>query len=601
MPPRERGPAELTPSSALPNRDNAPALEQRASEPVPAVRGTGKTVHVPTVLLASCMFFTGAAGLVSEYILSTVSTYILGNSIEQFSVIIALMLLMMGVAGYLQRYITDRHLFDKLILVESCLAILAAFAPLAIYAAFGHLNSHFRLIQYTFVISIGLLIGFEIPLVLRINQRFVRSLGSNLATTYAFDYVGSFAGALLWVYVLIRIFPITEISFLVAGGNFAVAAVTFVYLLSRGLITHRRLTIPIVLITIAALVYGYTHNRGWSELLEQRFYRDRVVFSELTRYQQLVLTHSQTAGDYRLFINGNLQFSSLDEAIYHEQLVHPVMSLVPDRSRVLVLGGGDGLALRELLKYPEVEKVTLVDIDPAIIRIASSHPVLTALNQGAFADERVSTQSESGIVASGERAIFEQKPRKGYVTGQVPLEPVGRVEVFTVDAHRFLGEVHGTWNAVIIDLPDPSSIELAKLYSREFYARVRHVLAPGGMVALQATSPYHAKESFLAINRTLRAAGLQTLPYHDNVPSFGDWGWILAWHDAPAVDIRQKLANLRRIPVPTRYLTPAVIRQAFVFGKDRLETNKTDISTLMRPRVLDYYRYESWQGERRAS
>ena len=577
----------------------APGLDTRGA--APAAPPGGWSAHLPTILLAACMFFTGAAGLVSEYILSTVSTYILGNSIEQFSVIIALMLLMMGVAGYLQRYLSDRRLLDKFILVECGLALLAGFAPLAIYASFGYLPSHFRLIQYFFVISIGLLIGFEIPLVLRINQQYVKTLGANLATTYAFDYVGAFVGALIWTYVLLRSFPITEISFLVAGVNFAIAAVTFAYFLSRGLIAARWLTILAVLVTIAALIYGYTHNRDWSRLLEQRFYRDPVVYSELTRYQQLVLTHSRPANDYRFYINGNLQFSSVDEAIYHEHLVHPVMALVPERRRVLVLGGGDGLALRELLKYPQVETVTLVDIDPAVIRVAATHPVLTMLNEHAFADARVSARPSPGVIASGERAMLHQTPGQGNARNAAPAEsePVGRVEVFTIDADRFLGEVGGVWNAVIIDLPDPGSIELAKLYSREFYRKVRRVLAPGGMVALQATSPYHAQESFLAINRTLRAAGFRTLPYHDNVPSFGDWGWILAWYDTPEMEIRARLASLRSLPVPTRYLTPAVVRQALVFGKGRLESEHTDISTLMAPRVLDYYRYESWRGERR--
>ena len=577
----------------------AQAPEQDTRGAAPAAPNGGWSAHLPTVLLASCMFFTGAAGLVSEYVLSTVSAYILGNSIEQFSVIIALMLLMMGLAGYLQRYLSDRQLLDKFVLVESGLALLAGFAPLAIYASFGYLPSHFRLIQYFFVISIGLLIGFEIPLVLRINQQYVKTLSANLSTTYAFDYVGGFVGALIWTYVLLRTFPITEISFLVAGVNFAIAAVTFAYFLSRGLITARWLTTVAVLVTIAALIYGYTHNRDWSRLLEQRFYRDPVVFSELTRYQQLVLTHSRAANDYRFFINGNLQFSSVDEAIYHEHLVHPVMSLVPDRRRVLVLGGGDGLALRELLKYPQVETVTLVDIDPAVIRVAATHPVFTMLSEHAFADARVSARPSPGVVASGERAVLHQTTQQRYARGAASAEPVGRVEVFTIDADRFLGEARGVWNAVVIDLPDPSSIELAKLYSREFYRKVRRVLAPGGMVALQATSPYHAQESFLAINRTLQAAGFRTLPYHDNVPSFGDWGWILAWYDTPEMEIREKLARLRSLPVPTRYLTPEVVRQALVFGKGRLGSEHTDISTLMAPRVLDYYRYESWRGERR--
>ena len=120
------------------------------------------------VLFSFCMFSTGASGLVNEYILATVSSFILGNSIEQFSVIIACMMLAMGLSGFGQALISDENLLGKFIIVETLMVVLCSFSALGIYAGFGFLPDHFMLILYFFVLSIGFLIGFEIPLVIRI-------------------------------------------------------------------------------------------------------------------------------------------------------------------------------------------------------------------------------------------------------------------------------------------------------------------------------------------------------------------------------------------------------------------------------------------------
>ena len=208
------------------------------------------------------------------------------------------------------------------------------------------------------MISIGFLIGFEIPLVLRINQRYQRQLGANIASIYTLDYVGAFVGAVAFNFLLLRLFPLTEISFIVAGLNFLVAILAFGYFWRKGLISHRWVVGAAIAVTVIALAYGYLNNRGWNQSIEQRLYYAPIVLAKTTNYQRLVLTYDNRRDDYRFFINGNLQFSSRDERIYHEQLVHPAMALVPDHRRVLILGGGDGLALREVLKYPDVEHVT---------------------------------------------------------------------------------------------------------------------------------------------------------------------------------------------------------------------------------------------------
>ncbi len=555
--------------------------------------------RVATILLGSSMFLTGASGFIFECILSTVATFVLGNSVEQFSVIISLMMLMMGVAGIVQRKISDENLIEKFLTVEIVLAILGGFAPIAVYSSYAWMDTHFVLVQYLFVVSIGFAIGLEIPLVLRINRHFVPQLKSNIASVLSTDYLGAFIGAVIWVYVLLRYFPLTEISFFVAGMNFIVALVTYAYFSHCGAASRRLAPAIGIGATAVVLLYGYWENRNWNELLEQRFYDEPIVFSTTTRYQHIVLTGTTDPTDYRLYINGNLQFSSLDEHIYHEMLVHPAMTLASSRRRVLILGGGDGLALREVLKYHQPQEVTLVDIDPGMIELARSHDVLTELNDRALADARV--RSDFLPVEDVEGMI---QPVYGYSANRdaAPVdrpETVATVRVYTVDADRMIDRLHGVYDVIIIDFPDPNSVELVKLYSREFYFRLRGLLDDDGIVAIQSTSPYHAKESFLCIVRTIERAGFDAMPYHDNVPSFGDWGWVLAWNRNQRVaSAERQIADMREFAIPyesLRYITPDRFRASLTFGKNALVSSNRDINTLMTPVLLRYYLTESWR------
>ncbi|MEH6450720.1 MAG: polyamine aminopropyltransferase [Oleispira sp.] len=546
------------------------------------------------ILLAFCMFTTGASGLVNEYVLATITTYILGNSIEQFSMVIASMMLMMGVSGLVQSKMSDNNLLQKFIAVEVIMALLGGFAPLAIYAAYGYLENSFQIVHYFFVLAVGFLIGFEIPLVMRIIDQHKIKLRTNLTLVYAMDYIGAFVGAVIWVEYLLKNYPLTEISFIVAGFNFIVASITIIYFLKQKLILKPAIYIVLLFITSALLIIGFVSNRDISSLLEQRFYDDPIVHKETTKYQHLVITHNSGSGDTRLYINGNTQFSSLDEERYHDFLVHPLMKAAVSRENLLILGGGDGLALREVNKYSDVKNITLVDLDPDMVKVASTNKMLTDLNKHSFKNAQLATMPFQVIDSGAKQGIYLSENGS-----EATSEWVASVTVYNIDADLFLrNKPKQKWDAVIIDLPDPSGIEISKLYSKQFYQNLKRYLTPNAYISIQSTSPYHAKDAYIAIGNTLKSAGFNVLPYRQNIPSFGDWGYYLAWtaSEQPA-DLKKRLSNIEEFPVETAFITPELLASSFAFGRGELQTKNTCINTLMEPCLLTAYTDRSWQVE----
>jgi spermidine synthase len=540
------------------------------------------------------MFTTGASGLVNEYVLATITTYILGNSIEQFSMVIASMMLMMGISGFVQNKMSDDNLLQKFIAVEVIMALLGGFAPLAIYAAYGYLENSFEIIHYFFVLSVGFLIGFEIPLVMRIIDQHKIKLKTNLTLVYAMDYVGAFVGAVIWVQYLLKNYPLTEISFIVAGFNFMVASITIIYFLKQKLILKPAIYIVILIVTSALLIIGFASNRDISSLLEQRFYEDPIVHQETTKYQHIVITHNSGSGDTRLYINGNTQFSSLDEKRYHDFLVHPLMEATTSRDNLLILGGGDGLALREVNKYSDVRNITVVDLDPDMVTMASTHKLLTDLNNDSFKNANIATLPFQVIDSGARQGVYlsenglESKPKW-----------VSSVTVYNIDADLFLRDKpKQKWDAVIIDLPDPSGIEISKLYSKQFYQNLKRYLTADASISIQSTSPYHAKDAYLAIGNTLNSAGFNVLPYRQNIPSFGDWGYYLAWTtEEKPIDLKKRLSQLKDFSVNTDFITPELLASSFAFGKGELQTKRPCINTLMEPCLLTAYTDRGWQIE----
>ena len=550
-------------------------------------------VNFASLLLIMCMFASGACGIILEYIQASLASMILGNSFEQWAMVIGLMLFWMGFGSLIQTWISKPYLIYTFILVEISLALVGGFSPTLTYIAYGY-TSHYGLVLYFFVSFIGIMIGLEIPVIIRINNDFSKELSTNLGNVLSADYLGSLIGSLIFVFILLRFTPITQAAFLTAGANFSLAVVTFVYFSKKRLIQRTTVLSLMMTVVFGTLVYGLMHNKEWHIRLEQPLYDDPIVFSSNSRYQHIAITHYRPLDDVRLFLNGNLQFSSVDEMRYHESLVHPVMNLVPIHSRVLILGGGDGCALREVLKYKTVKDILLVDLDPEMTRLAGSHPLLTEINRNAFKDARLVTLTGQGISDGGARAVFMDRVETPKHAPRTDGVKIADVRYMNVDADQFLGRVSGFFDVVLIDLPDPSTPELAKLYSREFYKKVKLHLSQHGMAVIQATSPYLAKESFLCIGRTLESAGFQVLPFHVNVPSFGDWGWYLAWQ--PGIGNTKILEQIRRLEfkVDTRFLTPDLFRSALVFGKEALSSTDTRINTLLHPVLLSLYNHESW-------
>jgi spermidine synthase len=536
-------------------------------------------------------FIMGGCGIAYEYTLSRVAADLLGNSARQWALVIGAMMFCMGIGADLQKRLNDKLLIDKFIAAEILLGILGGLGPLALLFTYGLAPAYYIIIQYTFICSIGLLLGFELPLIARLNSVYTQQLKVNLGKVLKMDYIGALAGALLWVFLLPRFFTLIESAFVLGLMNLCAAAILLLYF-NTGITLKRRLWI----FFIAALVllsFSFYKARTWTATAEQYLYRDRIIFSKTTRYQHIVLTRSRS-DEICCYINGSLQFNSIDEHIYHENLVHPAFTLVPKPRRVLILGGGDGMAAREILKYKSVKEIVLCDLDPEMTGLARTDPILTRLNRNSLSSAKIKVLENHGLKELPEKEqilVANQKKR----FGSRP-EPVAKVTVINLDAAALLENLAGKFDIIIIDFPDPNNEELAKLYSRTFYRRLADRLAMDGVFVQQATSPFHAREAFLCIGRTIRAAGLSAVPYHDNVPSFGEWGWWLGGHRerwSPA-SLKKELKNVSELKVETRYLSPEMMHASLDFGKDQLISDECEINTLVNHKIFTYY-LMGWQ------
>ncbi|MCG8549789.1 MAG: spermidine synthase, partial [Desulfobacterales bacterium] len=288
-----------------------------------------------SALLCLCMFASGACGIILEYIQASLASMILGNAFEQWAMVIGLMMFWMGFGSLIQAQISKKRLVHTFIGIEIALALAGGYSPTLTYLSYGY-TSHYSLVLYFFVSVIGILIGLEIPVIIRINNDFSKELSTNLGNILSADYIGSLAGALIYVFILLRFFPITEAAFLTAGMNFLLALITFVYFTRKQIIPRNIPLLVIMAATCVAVIFGFMNNRRWQLTNEQALYDDPIVYSKTSQYQHIVMTHFKPLDEIRLFLNGNLQLCSTDEARYHESLVHPAMALAPVRKRVLI-------------------------------------------------------------------------------------------------------------------------------------------------------------------------------------------------------------------------------------------------------------------------
>ena len=493
-----------------------------------------------TAALFISVFLIAACGLIYELIAGTLASYLLGDSVFEFSTVIGCYLFAMGVGSFLSKYFV-RGLVARFVSIELMVAVVGGFSSAMLFLAFAYTQG-FRLILYAVVVAIGILVGLEIPLLMRIlKDRFqFRDLVARVLT---FDYLGALGASILFPVLLVPKMGLVRSALLFGLMNAGVALwSTWLFREQIGRIHSLRAS---CLVVMAALGAGMVYAERISAAADNSLYADDVIFSRNTRYQRIVLT--KWKDDLRLFLNSHLQFSSRDEYRYHEALVHPGLASLPGARRVLVLGGGDGLAVREILKYPAVESITLVDLDPEMTRLFSTHPVLAGLNRHSLT--------------------------------------AARVRVINADAFSWLDGNDDMFDFVVVDFPDPTSYALGKLYTTAFYRLMGRHLRRGGLAVVQSTSPLFARQSYWCIAETLKEAGLKTWPYHVYVPSFGEWGFMLASHEEYDLP--------RTLPPGLRFLSGRNVGEMFVFPNDMLpvaaEPNR------LNSQVLVHYYERDWK------
>ncbi|MBL8485650.1 MAG: polyamine aminopropyltransferase [Rhodocyclaceae bacterium] len=484
-------------------------------------------------LLAS-VFAVAACGLAYELVAGALASYLVGDSVTQFSTVIGTYLFAMGVGSWLSKFI-DRDLVGRFVQIELAVGLLGGFAATVLFLVFASHAAPFQPLLYLLVFAVGVLVGLEIPLVMRILRREV-AFRDLVARVLSVDYLGALAVSILFPLFLAPHLGLIRTGLLFGLVNVLVAV--WALHLFRETLRGRRGLHAAAGASVLLLCGGMAGAGELTRLAEGWIYADDIIHAETSAYQRIVVTRWRD--DIRLFLNQNLQFSSRDEYRYHEALVHPGLAGMPWARRVLVLGGGDGLAVREILRHPQVESVTLVDLDPAMTRLFSSAPLLRRLNGDALASPRV--------------------------------------RVINADAARWLEENPDVFDFVVADFPDPSSYAIGKLYSTGFYRLLARHLSARGRAVIQATSPFYARKSFWAIVATLEEAGLATAPYHALVPSFGEWGFVIAGPEP--------YRPPERYDLPLRFLTPEITAGLFSFPADmaRLpaEPNRLNSQSLVR-------------------
>lgn len=499
-----------------------------------------KLKQIQHVALLCATFVIAICGLVYELLAGTLSSYLLGDSVYQFSLVIGLFMSSMGVGAWFSRFI-EHELPANFVRLQLLVGLVGGLTAPILYFAFTVLDNYTPLL-FLLVLLLGAMLGVEIPLIIRILKEHA-SLKVNLSNVFTADYIGALLAALLFPLVLIPQLGLLQTGFVFGLLNAGVGVLALYVF--RTQLNNKRQLILATITTCGVLIAGLVYSSQFTSLMENRLYQDEIIHAQDTDYQRIVLTRRNQR--LRFYINGALQFDSYDEYRYHETLAHPAMALARNPQQVLVLGGGDGLVARELLQYPAIQQITLVDLDPAITELFTRNSLLRQLNDNALSHSKISIKNQ--------------------------------------DAWKFLEQNGQLFDVVILDLPDPNNPGLSRLYSRSFYKLLKNNVAQQGIIVTQATSPLYARKAFWSINKTLGQAEngehWHTLPYHSYIPSFGEWGFVLA--------SRRKMAvNDITITRAQRYLSNDMLPQLFHFAPDMAEI-EVEVNQITSHPLLHYY------------
>ncbi|PIY08697.1 MAG: spermidine synthase [Flexibacter sp. CG_4_10_14_3_um_filter_32_15] len=522
----------------------------------------------PSRTLKVALFATGLSGIVAEYILSTLATYFLGDSVKQFTLIVSVMLFSMGLGSRLSQFF-KKNLIELFIACELILSVLVSFCSLLTYGI-ASISEWIGIVIYTLSILIGLLIGFEIPLVTRINENY-EELRFNISSVMEKDYYGSLLGGVFFAFIGLPFIGLTYTPFILGIINFLVG-ILVLFTLKPLFVGNWQSNLKVIsLAVLGIIIFGLVGAKPVVMYGEQKRYKDKIVFEEQSRYQKIVMT--QYKNDYWLYLNSHLQFSTFDEWLYHEPLVHPVMQFATQSEKenqegtkmegkidVLILGGGDGCAAREVLKYDNINSITLVDLDPSMTKLGKENPIIKKVNQNSLNNERV--------------------------------------KIYNNDAFTFLADSMVFYDVMIVDFPDPKTIEVNRLYTLEFYQLCYQHLRPKGIIITQAGSPYYAAKAFDCIDKTMQAAGFETLPMHNQVLTMGEWGWVVGNKTLKSEELKKAMQSLQIKSVETKWLNHDAMLQITSFGKkwksSDIQYDELEINTIHNPVLYRYYHDGNW-------
>lgn len=502
--------------------------------------------RAPLFLLYVNVLVIAVCGLIYELLAGTLASYMLGDSVTQFSLVIGTYLSAMGVGAWLSRYI-QQHLAQAFVEIELALAFLGGFSAPLLFIVFPFVE-WFRPLLLGLVFAVGVFVGLELPLLMRILKEHL-DFSDLVSKVLAFDYVGALIASILFPLIFVPYLGLVRTS-LVFGILNALVGLWSTFLLRPLLRPHHVLSLRIrAAIVLAMLTVGLFQASQMTQFGEESSLGGKIIHSVSSPYQRIALTSKR--GGFQLYLNGHLQFNSTDEYRYHEALVHPALLGSDQPEQVLVLGGGDGLAVREILRYPSIQRVVLVDLDPAVTDLSRGFPPLLKLN------------------------------------GSSLLDP--RVEVINQDAFLWINQSSESFDAVIIDFPDPGSFSIGKLYTTHFFRKLRNRIHSNSLVSIQCTSPLVAPQSYWCIIRTLEAAGFVVKPFHASVPSFGIWGYALA-------SLSEIPLDAKRLPSDgqLRFLNPTNLADLFTLPQD-IQPLSPQINRLDNQSLVRYYD-EEWHG-----
>lgn len=547
--------------------------------------------------LSPLVMTIAGCGFIYQYLLASYSGRIIGVMEVAIFTIMTIMVLFMGIGSFVAKRFDDK--FFSFSILESVIGMVAVSTIFIISGANALANQLPEIISNTFGVPVelfmqygwvsetqdilndasyfmaailGLLLGMEIPFLAAIREELHKGtkLENNVGVIYGVDYIGGAIGAFLWIYFLMQ-YEIKDSVQIVAITNVVVG---FLFILMfRKNIKRIKTALAFQVFTAIFIVLACSQIGNWQYTLQNSIYKDPLVYSENTKFQNFAVTQgvNNKTGEVRhsLFINGHTQFSDADEGMYHSLLVYPALIAAGLPENVLIIGGGDGLAARDILKT-DVKSVTLLDLDARLVEFFKE-PVY----------DKKGTQVNKDFVALTEGSFSDE--RMEFMFGDAYLN----IKSLLSDGRKF--------GAIIVDLPDPGHPDLNKLYSREFYMMLNRLLEDTGAIAIQSGAPYSAKNAFVSIGKTLQASGLHTTQYQHIIPSFaGMWGWTIGVKSMPTV--KQRLNNIAEMPIDDEWLTKGKMLSTFEFGKNYYKNvDKIKVNTIDNNATYLYYK-DAWES-----